>query len=400
MIMKHIILFFGLVIGCLVQAQPTFHYDFDQCSLAENNGNLPDLTVLQGTLNCACGPVTDALELDGSQLLQMDQPGNLLREDFSLSFYMLPAGGSRTQVIMSNGKSCNARDSLLDIRYTPDQDLITVNISDFGALRAFIDVRIDITKCWQHIMLVKDGRLLLLYINGQLAERFEGDQPIHVNSTIPFIVGGSTCTPAQNVDHFSGRLDEIKWYDRALDPLEVVASITPVDQILTPDTVIFLGDSFIPSFSSTCASAVSWSPTNGLSNPSVIDPDIGPNSTTSYGITFQNGNCLAIDSLRVTVVDPNEVQCEQILLPTAFTPNGDSVNDTYFISNYYIIENLSFFQILDRSGNSLFESTDSRAEWDGTYQGTLMPSGSYIYKVIYTCAGEEYSKVGAFNIIR
>jgi len=383
-----------------MMAQPTYIYNFDQCSLVENNSNLPDLTVLQGNINCACGPNTEALDLDGSQLLQMDQPGNLLRQNFSLSFYMRPNGGTRTQSILTNGKSCTDRDSLLDIRFLPTRDLISINISDFGALRGLVEARIDINTCWQHVMLVKDGRILTLYINGVLGDRFEGDIPIHVRSTIPFILGGSTCTVAQNVDHFSGRLDELKWYDRALDPLEVVASITPIDQIITTDTVIFLGDSFIPRVSNTCANSIRWSPTNGLSSSSIIDPMIGPTMTTSYEIQFQNGNCIAYDSLKVTVVDPNDVDCNQLLLPTAFTPNSDRVNDTYFISNSYIIENLSFFQILDRGGNSLFETTDPNQRWDGVYQGTLMPSGSYIYKVVYTCSGEEYSKIGSFNIIR
>jgi gliding motility-associated-like protein len=344
--------------------------------------------------------VDDAFELDGNGAIEMPLPCTLLMRDFSLSFYIRPDMRTNIQQVMTNAPVCNARDSLFEIQYFSSLNLISVQLADFGGLRGVVEAPLDDDKCWQQVTIVREGRLIFLYVNGELGATFEGDQRIEVNSTRPIMVGSGPCGPVQRVDDLFGGIDEIRWYDRALGPLEVINEFTPVDEVITRDTLIFKGDSFIPRVSGSCANNVVWAPTTGLSSSGILNPVIGPDTTTVYGISYTYSNCTATDQLRVTVVDQEEVDCDNLLLPTAFTPNGDDLNDVYGISNFFVVDELQFFQILDRNGNTLFEAESPQETWDGTYRGNKMPAAPYIYKVGYTCKGQEFSKVGSFNILR
>lgn len=395
----------GLILALLFplllfgQVEPAYHFAFEQCAFQERNGDLSDM-VASGMITCECGPENDAVVFDGNSSLEMEVPGNLLQRNFSLSFYLNPPVNGTQQLLMSNAANCTQRDSLFEIRYFPSVNTISFQIADFGGLRALMEAPLDENKCWQNVIIVKDGRILRLYINGELAETFEGDQPIDIESNDPLLIGASRCAMGQGPDNYNGQLDELKWFDRALNPLEILQVYTPMDEILTSDTLLFLGDAFTPTFSSTCAQSIMWSPGTGLSSTSVIDPIISPTQTTRYGISFNYVACSAQDSLQVTVIDPNAIDCDNLLLPTAFTPNGDNLNDTYFISNGYIVESLAAFQIMDRSGNTLWEAQNANDVWDGTYRGQLVSSGSYAYQIVYTCGGEEKVRVGSFNVIR
>lgn len=66
-----------------------------------------------------------------------------------------------------------------------------------------------------------------------------------------------------------------------------------------------------------------------------------------------------------------------------FTPNGDGVNDTWRIIGLESQPNAQVF-IFDRYGKLLKQKASTAIGWDGTYNGTPMPSEDYWFKVIYT----------------
>jgi len=66
-----------------------------------------------------------------------------------------------------------------------------------------------------------------------------------------------------------------------------------------------------------------------------------------------------------------------IRLPTAFTPDGDGVNDV-FTGFTYGFETLSI-SIFDRWGRLVHTDSLPRVYWDGTQQGMPLPAGSYPY---------------------
>ena len=75
----------------------------------------------------------------------------------------------------------------------------------------------------------------------------------------------------------------------------------------------------------------------------------------------------------------SDIAREALLIPTAFTPNGDGANDTWIIDNLY--EDASV-RIYDRHGTIIFSSEDGYTHpWDGTSRGRPLPPGSYLYAI-------------------
>lgn len=385
-----------------LNGQVAYEFDFNNCGLEEKGNDLPDI-VQNGSPQCICGPRNDAFFFDDdTETMEMPLPGDLLeRDQYSFSFYLRPANsGGGIQQIFSNERNCRDRDSLFSIQYFSTIRTVQVRLSDFGATVGLVEAALDVNKCWHQITLVKSGRILQLFVNGREESRFAGNLPVNVYSDEPIRIARTSCPAGSNVTNYRGGIDEIVWYDRALTPSEVAQFYLPVDEVISGDTLIFLGDQFIPRVSTSCANSIQWQPTNGLSNPSIFQPQIGPATTQNYSISFSYSGCVAMDSITVVVVDEDDVDCEEILLPTAFTPNGDNLNDEFGVSNAFIMDELLQFEIMDRQGNALFSGETPEDKWTGEYRGKIMSSGVYIYKLSYTCKNEEYSRTGTFNIIR
>ena len=110
--------------------------------------------------------------------------------------------------------------------------------------------------------------------------------------------------------------------------------------------------------------------------------------------------CVAYDEQRIFVQRANHVE-----VPTAFTPNGDGVNDlldVYGTPNALITE----FSVYDRNGVVLYIATNMEANselngWDGTYRGEPMPAGPYIWTVAAVFPdGREDKYSGSTHLLR
>jgi len=79
-------------------------------------------------------------------------------------------------------------------------------------------------------------------------------------------------------------------------------------------------------------------------------------------------------------------EASTIYIPTAFTPNGDNLNE--FFSPVTDGVRLTDFNMLiyDRWGNLVFETNDLNEPWNGTLQnsGEKLPTGNYIYYIRYS----------------
>ena len=62
--------------------------------------------------------------------------------------------------------------------------------------------------------------------------------------------------------------------------------------------------------------------------------------------------------------------------PTAFTPNGDGLNDVFGFYGVDEVEEFLFY-IYNRLGEVVFEGHTADDTWDGTYQGKPCPWGVY-----------------------
>lgn len=87
-----------------------------------------------------------------------------------------------------------------------------------------------------------------------------------------------------------------------------------------------------------------------------------------------------------------------IFIPNAFTPNGDGLNDTFGVSGEAIHD--FSLKIYNRWGDLIYESSNPREQWDGTFMGEPVPAGNYIYKLIAAGkSGKRQSKEGSVRVV-
>ncbi len=85
--------------------------------------------------------------------------------------------------------------------------------------------------------------------------------------------------------------------------------------------------------------------------------------------------------------------------PTAFSPNGDGLND-YFTPNLSGNISIDYFQIFNRWGEKVYEHNPSSKGWDGSYQGMPAANGVYSYSLRYSYLGRYFTKTGEVMMVR
>lgn len=91
--------------------------------------------------------------------------------------------------------------------------------------------------------------------------------------------------------------------------------------------------------------------------------------------------------------------CE-IWLPTAFTPNGDGLNDILrAIGQFNFITKFSL-SIYNRYGQRVYYSEDLHSGWDGNFNGTKQDLGTYYYVMEFTLENKKQLIKGDVELIR
>lgn len=374
-----------------------FRYSFDGCQTADDLGALPDVSF--DNINCVCGIEDQAASFDGNAGVSLPlEVNSLFNSDFSLSFFLSIDNLGAVPVIVGSLSKDNRIDSSITIKYFPAEELIAFQIAESTNSFTEIAGEYDVNRCWNHIVFAKRDRDYFLYTNGELQDRRPAFKVLNFFPDVPLVLGNT-----QNVStepNLVGRIDEVRWFPQFIGEVDIVSFAQRPDQILTADTTIFLGDVLPVVTGPSCATSINWSPSTGVSDPSILEPSLDPITTTIYALDLNDSNCSISDSLRVNVIDPDQLDCENLLLPNAFTPNNDGLNDQYFISNEFIIDDLEFFDIYDRWGSKMFSAASKVDKWNGTFSGEAVNAGNYVYKISYTCKGEKYASSGNFTVLR
>lgn len=89
----------------------------------------------------------------------------------------------------------------------------------------------------------------------------------------------------------------------------------------------------------------------------------------------------------------------QLLVPNAFSPNGDGVNDEWKVAYRSLLEFKC--QIFDRQGHLVCELTSPDQGWDGKVGGTTVKSGVFYYVIEAKGAdGKKFKKSGDINVVK
>ena len=70
--------------------------------------------------------------------------------------------------------------------------------------------------------------------------------------------------------------------------------------------------------------------------------------------------------------------CNFYEIPNVFTPNGDNINDFLIAKTSGLVEKVDF-KLFNRSGLLLFQTSEPRINWDGSYKGKIVSPGVYFY---------------------
>jgi len=111
-------------------------------------------------------------------------------------------------------------------------------------------------------------------------------------------------------------------------------------------------------------------------------------------MTFDALGCVSSSSIEVEVL-----ASYRIMVPNAFTPNGDGLNDT-FIPKMRGIEEFEM-HIFNKWGELIYSCFDREDKgWDGTLRGVMSPNGNYVYKIVFKANdGEKGSQTGVFTLV-
>jgi gliding motility-associated-like protein len=102
-------------------------------------------------------------------------------------------------------------------------------------------------------------------------------------------------------------------------------------------------------------------------------PTIFPEETNTYVVSASVGECTVTDFVTVVVGPP-------ITVPNTITPNGDNVNDFWTIGGIARFESATV-TVFSRWGQQIFKSIGYKQPWDGTWEGSKLPTATYYYVI-------------------
>lgn len=134
-----------------------------------------------------------------------------------------------------------------------------------------------------------------------------------------------------------------------------------------------------------------WTSSDGLVSEIGELISVSPMNQTTYQVEAELNGCKEIVTIDVFVrkmIDP----------PSAFTPNGDGVNEEWSIPGLETFPNAEVL-VFNRWGQEVYSSLTDEGNWDGTNRGKPLPVGTYYY-IIVPNAEEQVEFEGSVTIVR
>ncbi|QQL49477.1 T9SS type B sorting domain-containing protein [Mucilaginibacter ginkgonis] len=158
----------------------------------------------------------------------------------------------------------------------------------------------------------------------------------------------------------------------------------PVKATLTPPATLTLADITPVKYPATVDLSLSVTQLPGYTYNYFAD-SLATSPLPAYNKITQSGRyfvlatneygCTIIKGINVTVNEPDEVN---LLIKTAFTPNGDGVND-FATTAMQGAATVNYFKIYSRNGSLVFATKDLGIYWDGKMNGSDLPMGTYYW---------------------
>ncbi|WP_448702803.1 gliding motility-associated C-terminal domain-containing protein [Mucilaginibacter sp. AW1-3] len=133
-----------------------------------------------------------------------------------------------------------------------------------------------------------------------------------------------------------------------------------------------------------------WTPATALNNATILTPIAKPTDDITYTLTVSDSCNTVSDDVFVKVY-------KQVVIPNAFSPNGDGINDTWNIDALRAFPQC-VITVYNRDGQMLYHDVGYTRAWDGKYRNTPLPLGTYYYIIELKSQLPDMS--GSVTIIR
>lgn len=261
----------------------------------------------------------------------------------------------------------------------------------------------------------------IMFITAKNATRTYGDAPLETNAnSIDFVadgmkynetVGFVTVSYANGPGSGNAINDSVGTYAGAVNAVDVTGGTF---NVMNYKTIFFRGDIIVKKLP-IIVSAESKEKREGqqdptltykISTPLVLDDQFTGKIIREPGevigaYQIQIGTLALSNNYDLTfrpavfTINPED---PTFVLPTAFTPNGDGVNDVFKIIQDGI-SSINYFQIFSRSGRLVFQTKNLGEGWDGRVNGIVLDSDVYYWNVEFVTWNNKVRKVSGSVIL-
>lgn len=274
-------------------------------------------------------------------------------EDPSIISATTAASGTYSLTITDNGCTSNVS---------------TVDVSVI--IQPVLDPISDVAACDSYSLPVITGTNLSgsqnYYDASQASSGVVVSSPITTTQTVYVYDGNATCN----------------------DEISFVITISPSDNAAFTLSPFCEGDPNNANITGTPGGTFTFvsAPSDGATIDAVTGEITNGTAGTTYNLEYStSGVCPDVQTALVTILDCTVAT--DVIVPTAFTPDGDAVNNTWSIQDLDLNYPNSTVTVYNRWGNIVFQHLSSSSEpyslyeWDGTYNGKPLPVASYFYVI-------------------
>jgi len=183
------------------------------------------------------------------------------------------------------------------------------------------------------------------------------------------------------------------------DTQEVAVEVVPTPDIEVSSTVATTPMADVPLYAASHQELTyQWVSKDSISCPDCRRTNVFPAQSGFVYVEGTNSTgCTVKDSVYIDVLG---CDANTIFLPNTFTPNGDGLNDKFYIRTA-ALSSLKYFRIFDAWGNMVFETNNLSEGWDGSVNGKQVSEATYVYVLEGKCQnGYDVIKTGNITAIR